>query len=225
MLKGLVLIIGTTAVPALAATISITNPSFEAQVLPSGNGQFVSGIEGWTSVGNVITWHVPSTEFATIPDGVNIAAVGAVGGSAQQDFYQTLSVAVQPNTTYTLTYYIGWPSLYSYSGYVAALYVGTDFTNAELLASQTDVVTPTQGGFIQDTLTYTSGAAPPSGDITVFFADPGIAGAAAFDLVQLSSVTHSSPTAPEPGTWAMLAGGAILLAGLSRSGRFASRAR
>lgn len=163
----------------------------------------MGGVQGWTNTGtgNVITYFPPSSIFASVPDGNQIAVFGDFGGSADQNITQTFTTAWAANTTYNLTFYVGkFPSsVLGYAGYIATL-----SDDSGVLATDENQVNPPGGGFLQDTLTFTTGATAPAGNITVEFADPGIAGGVAFDLVQLTSTSSVSSAAPEPEAWALV---------------------
>lgn len=122
-------IVSTT--PALAAQLTIANPSFEDKVLACspGFGCFIDGdIPGWSvsTIPQTATFKPSTTVGGTfpggIPNGVNVAAVGNQTGTGA--IWQTLSATLQPNTAYSLSAAIGRRADFPYSGYSMELNVG-----------------------------------------------------------------------------------------------------
>jgi hypothetical protein len=206
------------AAPLSAATISISNPSFESPGLGGAGGTlFAFGVTGgWTDTGTPITWnnagYTSNIPFTSVPDGTQVAALGAAGGTAASNISQTLTTNLSAFTTYALSYYVGAsnPVYGAYNGYRAVLSAG-----GVTLASDNTAVTPSNGTFLQDNLTFDSANATPAqlaviGDpltITFFLGSSNsTGGVVAFDLVQLTG-TQDPGTAPEPSTWVLLGAG------------------
>src|SRR5450755_3394128 len=108
----LVVFLALRATPLWAAPIPIANAGFEADVLPcaGGPGCFALGVVPSWNVSQGGTTFKPSTgaggEYpGGIPQGLNVLAEGdpTVFGESSQD----LGFAPSPNTTYTLTVYVG----------------------------------------------------------------------------------------------------------------------
>jgi hypothetical protein len=105
-----------------AASITITNPSFEAVVVPLG--QATSLTPGWTQLGNAFTVHPSTTQFPTgIPDGVNVAAVNFSTDFAAH-ISQTLAATLTADTQYTLQVDVGQRADIGLSGYLISFDAG-----------------------------------------------------------------------------------------------------
>lgn len=120
---------------------------------------------------------------------------------------QTLSgVTLNPDSTYTLSVYIGdrldnVPSNYSFS-----LEAGS--TILTTFSGYTGNITP--GTWQQEFLTYTTGDTVPSGDITILLTSAGTQ--TDFDDV---SLTDPPANTPEPGSVWMLGAGLLGLLGIA----------
>jgi hypothetical protein len=197
---GLVLL----ALPGLAAPITIVNPSFEAPAVAPGG--FTSVATGWmNTLGSPVTDFPLSNQFASIPDGNQVEILDDFNGPGTLS--QVLSTSLAANTTYTLTFFVGNDLLLPYTGYSAQF-----LANGVTLASDTSAVSPTAGHFLQDTITFNSGASPAQlgQPLEITFSDIGFNGVA-FDLVQLDGSTTVGSSTPEPGTWMSMAGGIAMM--------------
>jgi hypothetical protein len=194
-----------------AASIAISDPSFETPVL-SGVGSFtnLSGT-GWTSTGgSPVIDFAGTNQFVSLPDGNQVAILDDFNGPGTLS--QTLAATLSANTTYTLTFWVGNDLLLPYSGYTAALTAG-----GVTLAGDNSAVSPTAGHFLQDTITFSSGASPAQlgQALGITLSDVGF-NAVAFDEFQLDGSPTTVGAAPEPQTWMLLGGGLLLLVWLRR---------
>ena len=225
-----------SSAPALGTTIPISNPSFESPNLGGvGGTAFSFGVNGgWTDTGTPITWnnaaYTSNIPFTSVPDGTQVAGLGAAGGADNSTISQALTTDLVANTTYTLSFYVGQAnSVFGpYDGYRAVFSAG-----GVTLASDNSAVTPGVGSFLQDTLTFDSATATPAqlaviGDpltITLYQGNsPTSGGVVAFDLVQLSG-TADPGSAPEPATWLLLGAGIGAIALFNRARRSVARGR
>jgi hypothetical protein len=184
-------VVGALSVLTCAgADITITNPSFEADVLNCAGGPTcydVGVAPGWNA-----TTFKPSTgpggEFpGGVPDGVNVLAVG--DPSVNQTASQTLTAILSANTVYTLTIYVGQRADTPLSGYAVSLEA-----NGVVLASDSSLQ-PASGKFLLDTVTYTSGSNPAElgKDLAIDLFSSGGGAQVVFDDVKLSADPASAP--------------------------------
>jgi hypothetical protein len=145
---------------ALAQNIPIANYSFEDPA--QGAGGYNAVIPDWNISGGVAgVWNPlgwgPYTfgAFSSIPDGAQVGYINGYGGTTVS---QTLAASLLPNTTYTLSIWIGnrGGGLDPGTDYSVGLYGG-----ANLLASVTPASAPLSD-WIDLTATYTTGASVPS---------------------------------------------------------------
>ena len=94
----------------------------------------------------------PGCEFTSIPNGVNVAAVGDTAGPGS--ISQVLTATVQANTLYTLDVSVGRRADDTFSPYTIALEAG-----GTVLASDSSL-NPAPGSFLTDTITFSSGPTP-----------------------------------------------------------------
>lgn len=184
----------TTLGFAQGQSIPIVNAGFDSLLLDCAPGPpcFEAGvIPGWTLTGAGNSTFKPSTGSGGIfpggvPGGLNVAAVncsGCAGGSIAQD----LGFAPLPNTTYTLTAYVGQRADAPFGTYAVGLLVGTTS-----VASDTSLK-PAPGTFALDTVTYNSGSSPPAGDLIVRLSAGG-GGQAEFAQVALMATAVAPVT-------------------------------
>ncbi len=174
-------------------SIPIINAGFDSLLLNCTPGApcFEAGvIPGWTLTGVGNSTFKPSTGTGGIfpggiPGGLNVAAVncsGCAGGAISQD----LGFAPLPNTTYTLTAYVGQRADAPFATYAVELLVGT-----KSVASDT-TLKPAPGTFLLDTVPYNSGSSPPAGDLIIQLS-AGAQGQAEFAQIALMA-TSVAPT-------------------------------
>lgn len=204
-LVGGILTVGATWADTV---IPIANPSFEiTNPLTTSCGPGCAYNDGpipdWTVIGGQSgTQMLNSTYYsAPVPDGTLMAY------SNGSTISQTLSgVTLNPDSTYTLSVYIGdrldnVPSNYSFS-----LEAGS--TILTTFSGYTGNITP--GTWQQEFLTYTTGDTVPSGDITILLTSAGTQ--TDFDDV---SLTDPPANTPEPGSVWMLGAGLLGLLGIA----------
>jgi hypothetical protein len=170
---------------AQGQAISITNAGFESNTLncmpgPQCFNSFV--LSGWTLIGQGATFK-PSTgpggEFSGgIPGGSNVASLGNDSGAGV--ITQDLGFAPSPNTTYTLTVYVGQRGDYPLTAYAVELLVGTTS-----VASDT-TLRPATGTFALDKVSYSSGGSPGTGHLFIRLSGSG-GGQADFDQVAVNA--------------------------------------
>jgi hypothetical protein len=104
---------------AHATSITILNPSFELDTPTQGA---TAGITDWTyTTGDASTYYPPTSEFATVPQGHNVAAV-----DGPYSISQTLTATLTDSTEYQLEVYVGARGDgYPYGGYIVDLYAGS----------------------------------------------------------------------------------------------------
>jgi hypothetical protein len=216
LLASLLIILGFVGV-ALATPVTVNDPSFESLVLPCAGGPscFVLGdIPGWVPSDVISTaTFKPSTglggEFSSIPDGVNVAAVGDAQGGA--NIFQALTATVQANTLYTLDVSVGARADFPFSEYTIALEAGST-----VLASDSSL-DPSAGSFLTDTITFFSGPTPTTlgQPLDIELSATGLSSLGAAAQADFDEVLLNSSVVPEPSTWVMMLVG---FAGLGYAG-------
>jgi HpiC1 cyclase len=103
---GTIGLLGTVAIPtkAVAAPVSVVNPSFEDDVLPAGTlcGPYTGCISSpWVEGNDTGLYHVTTGFSDPVPDGVNVAF------SLQANISQVLGAVLLPNMIYTLEVDVG----------------------------------------------------------------------------------------------------------------------
>lgn len=179
---------------ASADSVAVQNGSFEQTSSPLAPGGYNDGpIPDWTLVGVVAgSWApLPGTYFHTIPDG---STVGFVDGTISQD----LGVALLPDTTYTLSVYVGdrGDGLNFNDPWSISLGDGGMSCTASGLGSNVP-----EGYFADETCSFTTGSSVPVGDLFVYLSGTGQAD---FDDVTV--------TAPEPSSIALESLGLLAVA-------------
>jgi len=192
------IILGSQA--TFASMVPINNPSFEDPV--QGAGGFNGSIPGWNQTGQSGVWNpigwgpYAFGAFNYIPDGAQIGYLNS--GTVSQ----TLGTDVLPNTTYTLSIYVGNRTDYDPgTAYSIGLYVG-----GSPVAWVTPAV-PTPGNWVDLTATYTSGPMVPLSTPLGIYINYGTQGQLNVDDVTLN--TGLGTAVPEPST--MIAGAMLLL--------------
>jgi hypothetical protein len=197
---------------SVATPITVNNASFEALVLTCtpGPGCFaLFNVPDWVVTGQASTFK-PSTgagrEFTSIPNGVNVAAIGDPAGPGSLS--QTLAATVQPNTFYTLEVSVGRRADATFSPYTIALTAGST-----VLASDSSL-RPPPGSFLTDTITFSTGPNPSTLGQSLDIELSATGEQADFDEVLLDATPSAS--VPEPGTLFLLATSCVGLLGYRR---------
>jgi len=190
-----ILILGCFAPMASADSISIANPSFETSnslVFSSpGLGSWNNGpIPGWGTFANAGSWQPGPAAFSSVPDGTTVAYSN--GGF----IYQSLGVPLLANTTYTLSVDVGHRFDGFTNTYGLALLADTTLLNS--VTGSTGLIPI--GTFADESLTFTSGANVPSGNLVIELGSAG-------PQIDFDNVRLTAFSVPEPGTLRLLAVG------------------
>lgn len=200
------------AASSQAASITITNPSFESPA--GGAGVVQNGVAtGWAvSNADAGVWNTSPVGWffnAAPPDGNQILFVGFGGTSATVS--QTLTANVLANETYTLIFSVGQRLDEPLSPYSVSL----EANGTTVLASDS-AGSPTPGDFVTRTIIFNSGASPATLGQTLgiyITASSNNDGQAEFDKFSLDGSPTGGPSVPEPATFVLIGGGiaAIML--------------
>src|SRR5262249_1769613 len=93
----------TCAERTAAATILVTNPSFEDPANPPGGFSF-NNITGWVANGASAFHPTIGSDVNSVPDGVQVAATGL--GGAMQSLFQDVGVSVVVGQQYQLDVFV-----------------------------------------------------------------------------------------------------------------------
>ena len=184
---------------AHADSISVTNGTFEqtsGTFILCGTGcEFTGGaIPGWTVTGYTGSFEPGGYLNSPLPSG---SFVGYTNGGT---LTQNLGVGLTPDTSYTLSVYVGNRLDGTSGAYTIELLDGSTVLCS--FSGNSSTITP--GGFADETCGFQTGASVPAGNISVFLTGGG--GGTQFDF---DNVTVSTP---EPGSVALLATGLFFLA-------------
>lgn len=194
------------AANALAAPITVSNPSFETD----GTGAYPADWNG--SCGSCGTFiPIPSHFNTAIPDGTRTLYANQTVG-----LNQILTTTLAADTVYTLTVFVGHRNDDSatFAGSNIQLRAGATFGGSVLLAQGIDLVTPLEGEWLQATLPYVSPTVSPLiGQNLIIFLGGSTLGTTQvhFDQVALDG----SPT-PEPAVFFSVGLGLIAVSLLRR---------
>jgi hypothetical protein len=221
-------------------TISVTNPSFEDDVLAQGNAS-TSAPTGWQATGSAYGVYNPNVgnpgagvNAGTSPEGTDVPDGNQVGYLTGAYFLQNVSTTVQANTTYTLSVYLGFqygetlPGEYGIelvdpTGCCSTVYAeggnaafNSLFNSSYTLGTSTICTAPTQGNFALCTISFDSATFSNFvGDgLAVALSTPSGDGQFLVDDVQLGSQADT----PEPGSIGLSLLGLGALAMLRRRG-------
>jgi RHS repeat-associated protein len=160
---------------------ALQNSSFETyNTLDQGCacGPFNYGpIPGWTINGSGGSWQPSASTYSSFPAGPTVIWNG--GGTISQTL---AGIGLQPNTTYTLSVYVG----HRLDGYVNTYTVSLQAGSTVLKSVSASNSTITAGTFANVSLTYTTGSTVTSGDLTIVLSSGG--SQIDFDNVRLSGV-------------------------------------
>jgi hypothetical protein len=183
---------------ASADPVAIANSSFEMPDLTSGGNTWTNTYPDWDEPAT------PGDAFVEFISGFAADGMQHIGVATNGEVSQNLGVQLLPNTIYQLTVAVGHRNTF-----VAAtgnestfgLYVGGDAAaGGTLLAESVVDAFPIPVGTFEDfTLTYTTDAAPPSGDLYIALSSGG-GNRGHFDNIRLDA-----SAIPEPSTLALVA--------------------
>jgi hypothetical protein len=208
---AVVLVASITAAQAGLVDVPIQNPSFESPTPLTDDSAYPTS---WTTVeandiGLFDMSHGPGSHVSSIPGG-NQALWGNSDAVDTNYVYQTLTTALQANTTYTLTAYAGARDDLGFTQYGAKtagtieLGYGSAYGVNRLTADSSNCPVPANGTWELWTKTFTTGANPAGlGDYLRVEVNVN-ATQQLFDNVQLTA-----STVPEPGTLTMVVLGAF----------------
>jgi Protein of unknown function (DUF1800) len=195
-----------TALPiAQAQSIAIQNTSFETIQNASGTWS-LGNIPGWPFTGLVSTYNPGNKISVPVPDGTEVAAVGA---SHLASIAQQLTTSVVAGESYTLTVDVGrrndvigvGDSISLFAGGVVS---GGSNVGGTLLGSS--IVNPPLGGFSIATVNFTDPlVGGPTGLFSIVLANASPSSfQVEFDNVRLNRI-GSITAVPEPSTYAFFA--------------------
>jgi len=194
MAVAIAVVFGIATGQVFAGPHIINNPSFETNVL--SDGAFTTGtIFAWSGTGVFGAINPTTTQYAgaggdTLPapgtDGANVAYI-----NGSNTIFQTLSLTLDPGTTYTLTGAVGDPAGDTFGGAFAELVAGST-----VLASL-NIPDPGAGNFAMWTLAYSSSASQPElGQNLEIILGNSASGAGA--QVNFDNISLTTQPAPEP---------------------------
>jgi len=194
-----VFVLASVAARAWADVVPVNNASFETidplnpLNQPCGTGcAFNVSIPSWMVSGSGGQFQPGSLFFTSpVPDGSIVAYSNGASIS------QTLNTSLTADTTYTLSADIGRRTDAAGNDYTIALYA--DGTLLKSLTASTNTIKP--GTFLEQSLTYTSGAMPPAGKLEIVLSTVGPR------QVDYDNVQLDASTVPEPATLSLLAAG------------------
>jgi len=202
----LALLMAGPAAIVRATALPVTNSGFETPTLSSDDTFTSSGMTGWINTssnpGSIGVERLATSHFAAgqprAIDGNQVAYTNNGPFTLQQGIQQGGNpVNLTANTVYTLTIYIGDRTDTTFAGYSFGLF--TPAGGGTPLVSETDVVAPSNGTWIQRTLTYTATAADPNlgQQLVIRFGNTQALGQTIFDDISLDA---SPEAVPEPST-------------------------
>lgn len=224
------LVLAGTAAFSHGASITIGDSGFEANVGgPGAGGDLASG--GWSN--NLSTeWEERDgvdngASFEEFIPGFSSEGTDHIGVATGYYIWQDTGVALQPNTTYTLTVGVGRRGGQTAGGNVSTFAIVSGLTGLGTLANTAavlaDPITLASGSFDATTiatdltfvdapdLVFTTGAVVPSENVVVLLGDNSPGGRSHFDNIRLDATAI-----PEPSTSLL---GMLAIFGLMRRRR------
>lgn len=187
------LMFGAVLPQAWAVDVAIENAGFEQLVLscsPQDSCRAEKNVPGWMGYGNSVK---PTTNpdgsfpvFPTgIPEGANVAEL-----YYDSELVQTLAATLQPDTTYTLVYYVGAQATRGYPfperGYSVELRAGSTVLAADSSLS------PGPGAFVAGRIVYSSRSVNPGQPLGIRLKNWG-SGVVYFDKISLDATPNLIP--------------------------------
>jgi len=218
---------------ANSAPLTITNHSFETDVVSNGNfdASTTSGPAGWDVYNTAATdgfrqfgtLNPSAAQFDSVPDGSNVGLVFLrTAGIGEAGLQQTLSDTLLLNTSYTLTVEVGnfrdgdAGDSFDFNGFPGYRIDLLAAGNPTPLASDSNTLTIAEGAFETSIVTITTGSSHINEGQALVIRLANLNGAGIevnFDDVRLDA----SPV-PEPSTTALLLGAVgLICAGLRRN--------
>jgi hypothetical protein len=185
------------AAPAFADPVAIANSSFEMPDLTSGGNTWTNTYPDWEAPAT------PGDAFVEFINGFAADGMQHIGVATNGEVSQDLGVQLLPNTIYQLSVAVGHRNTFvapTGNESTFGLYVGGDAAaGGTLLAESVVDAFPIPVGTFDDfSLTYTTGAAPPAGNLFISLSSGG-GNRGHFDNIRLDA-----SAIPEPSTLALV---------------------
>jgi hypothetical protein len=226
MHRWILAVVLLSAFASSASATLLTNGGFELPQLPDAGNNNIDDNDGDFSLHNHTGWIRIGTGGSGVYDpgsgtitpnqteGKQVVFLNQIGSPY---LYQTTTTALAPLTTYTFSIDVGRGLGNPVYPWEAGIYAGANPTVGTVLTSSTTVSgtpvlpVPTAGSWASVTLTYTTGASIPSGNVGVYVRNTSASAQILFDNAVLTAVS-----VPEPTGLFLLSGGAIGLVGTYR---------
>jgi hypothetical protein len=213
-----------TACVSSIAQIVITDGSFEGisrtVTSPFLGGTTTNSIGAWTASASGLTGLRSSITAGTLLGGplpeqgsYDLKFSVPVGLGASQSISQTLSVSLAPNTMYRLSVWVSAGSTVSLLNSASLQLRAGGNTVASLNGTSIASLLNPNGSFSQVSLQYQTGTTVPTGNIGLYFGMSSLAalgGNVYLDNFQLTATSLYTTAVPEPESYAIASGAALI---------------